>query len=411
MKLEKMLIHWLIKIKDELFLACVCVLGLLVRLVGYQYVSSDMSWFLWGWFQYIAENGHVKSLSEQVGNYNVLYQTLISFMSYSSIDSMYLYKSLSVFFDFALAFLVALFFVTVLGKKRFGKEFSFVCAAVLFLPTVIMDSAFWGQCDSIYTFFVIATLFAMYKQRYKTAFVMLGIAFAFKLQTIFVVPFILLYYVYLMQKEANGNSLDDVNGNDGVHPRCFSIFYFLISIVVFWASGIVAYINGRELLAPFKAYFAQTEVYDNMWLNVPSFYMLMGDDYAALKKFAVLITVFLCGVMMYAVLCGYKNLDSFEAYINTAGWFVWTCVLFLPAMHERYTYILDILLVLLAFVNRRYLKYLCVSVAISTMTYGNFLFFTGETTLWYGIVYLVLYICFTVEIVRNDCRCKDHQNS
>ena len=47
------------------------------------------------WFDEIKDMGGICALSEQVGNYNLLYQTIISLMTYIPMDDMYLYKIFS----------------------------------------------------------------------------------------------------------------------------------------------------------------------------------------------------------------------------------------------------------------------------------------------------------------------------
>ncbi len=91
---------------------------------------------------------------------------------------------------------------------------------------------------------------------------------------------------------------------------------------------------------------------------------------------------------------GKVRIDTGEAFIKTAAVFLWTCILFLPAMHERYTYPLDILLILLVFLDRRYWKYAAVSVLLSLMTYGNYLFGSGSVNQWNGVIYVVTWISF-----------------
>ena len=54
-------------------------------------------------------------------------------------------------------------------------------ALVLIIPTVMLNSGMWGQCDSIYTTFVILALYFLVKEKYSLSFIMLGISFAFKL--------------------------------------------------------------------------------------------------------------------------------------------------------------------------------------------------------------------------------------
>ena len=56
------------------------------------------------------------------------------------------------------------------------------------MPTAFSNSALWGQCDSIYTAFVVFTLYFMLEEKYNLAFIMYGFALTFKLQAIFILP-------------------------------------------------------------------------------------------------------------------------------------------------------------------------------------------------------------------------------
>lgn len=56
-------------------------------------------------------------------------------------------------------------------QKKNDKVFFITFAVVIMLPTVILNSAYWGQCDSIYTTFIILTLLYLYKGKYHGAFV------------------------------------------------------------------------------------------------------------------------------------------------------------------------------------------------------------------------------------------------
>lgn len=269
-----------------------------------------------------------------------------------------------------------------LSKKKDFFVFSVAYSIILFLPTVLFDSSYWGQCDSIYTTFVILTLLFMFDERYMLSFIMLGIAFSFKFQAIFIVPFIVCYYICKKQ---------------------FSILYFFVSVAVFWISGIPAYLNGRSLLTPFKIYSSQTGTYQSMSLNIPNFWNLIGGDYKSLHTFAIVLTIALCGIGLYFAMSDKLKLENELSYASTATWFVWTCLLFLPAMHERYTYLLDILLVVLVFLDKKYLKYAVISVMLNIMTYCHFLFGTPFTLIqWCSIAYIISWAHFTYTLIATS---------
>jgi len=52
----------------------------------------------------------------------------------------------------------------------------------------VMNSGVWGQCDSIYATFCAASLVSLVRGRPWAASAWFGVAFAFKLQAIFLLP-------------------------------------------------------------------------------------------------------------------------------------------------------------------------------------------------------------------------------
>ena len=189
---------------------------MVIRYTGRKYALGDMLEYLIPWFDKIKQNGQIHGLNKQVGDYNILYQTIISLTTYLGDKSIYYYKIISIVFDFLLAFFTAIFASTMKKRKNSLNTFILTYTVMIMLPTVVFNSAFWGQCDSIYTCFIILTLFCLYNEKYRLAFFFFGVTFAFEFQTVFLLPFIICYYIYKKQ---------------------FSIFYLAISIITFWSSG------------------------------------------------------------------------------------------------------------------------------------------------------------------------------
>lgn len=380
-QIEKKVWEFVEKYRNYFFLGIVTLLALMIRYAGRDVCSNDMLFYLAPWYNEIWEAGGLRALKSQVGNYNVVYQTLIALFTYIDINCVYAYKIVSVVFDFLVALVSASLVCEMTKKKKCDMLFCLTYAAMLFLPTNVINSAYWGQCDAIYTFFVLMTILYLYREKYVRAFIFLGLAFAFKLQAVFILPFIICYYLY---------------------RKKFSIIMFAIPVAVFWLSGLPAYIFGRELNTPFVIYMEQADEYHSMYMNIPSFWMLVGEDYEILNRGAIIITFVLCGVALYTIISGIKKIDSAEQFLNTATWFVWTCVLFLPSMHERYTYPLDILLVVLAFVNKKYVKYALVSSTLSLITYGIYFFNNGSLDKFYALIFLATWLHYTYFIIKQD---------
>lgn len=79
-----------------------------------------MKGYLVPWFDYFAERGF-RGLSEQVGDYNLLYQTIIALMAQICarvpIGCVHLYKLISGVFDFLLALAGASFVADACGEN------------------------------------------------------------------------------------------------------------------------------------------------------------------------------------------------------------------------------------------------------------------------------------------------------
>lgn len=351
-RFEKNLIKNIEKNKDILFFVAVTIISFLVRFAGKDFVSMDYSYFLRSWFDDIKAAGGLSSLNEQVGNYGLLYQTAIAFMTYFDVNSLYQYKILSVVFDYCCAAALAELVIALIGEKRFSLKYNLAFTLAIMLPTSIANGAYWGQCDSIYTFFLVLTVLFFYKEKYKSGLFAYGLAFAFKLQAIFLLPFIICCWIV---------------------KKKFSILNLWISLVTFWSSGFIAYLNGRDLLDCFRIYFGQANDSIDMFNNFPSFWLLFNKDYMSFKHIALYTAVTVIGIGLYMVMNGYKKIDTGERLLNTAVWFVWTATMFMPNMHERYAYVIDIMLIGLSCIDFKYTKFAAVSIILSTMGYGTYL--------------------------------------
>lgn len=379
-KLEKFIVSFIENNMHLIFFCIVTIIGFLVRYIGKDFISGDMENYLIPWYNEVRSYNGFSSLSHQIGDYNILYQTIISIISYTNFNCVYIYKLISIFFDYMLAYSSATFYCKLSGTPKFDFSFNSVYSLILLLPTTVLNSSFWGQCDSIYTFFVVLMLMYMYEGHYKRAFVFLGLAFSFKLQTVFILPFT--FFIYFLRKD-------------------FSILNYIISIAVFWLSGIAGIINGRNFMSPFTIYAAQTGEFRNMYMNYPSFWVLVSNSYYDLYKLAIIIALTLCGIGLYLLWSsGRFNTNGRVAYIAAAAWVVWTCILFLPAMHERYAYILDILLIILAVVNIRYAAFAFTTSLLSLITYSICLWGNTNMTKIYALVNLISYVVCTIYFIN-----------
>lgn len=385
---EKEVLLWVEKNIFLIVFLCASLFGIIIRFTLRDVISSDSSSFLLPWYTEMKNSGGIQSLNRQIGNYNMLYQFLIAIMTYLPIPPLYAYKILSCLFDFLLAGLIGVIVYDLHNNKWEGMAGYII---VIFSPIVFLNSAAWAQCDSIYTFFSIFALFMLIKERYILAFVLLGVAFAFKLQAIFILPVFL--FIYFVRKK-------------------ISILYFVIIPVVMCALALPnIIIGGRKVSDIFLVYFDQTSTYEKVSMNYPSFWNLLcdftlDDNYTTLKNIAMIFTIIILGALMVWLLISQINLNG-RNILYIATLLIYTVVIFLPAMHERYSYILEILSLVLVFVERRTVFLTITLHIMSLLTYGHVLF--GRDINIYILSYInigiyLLFVALFTSYVRKESK-------
>ena len=155
--------------------------AILVRICFFDFQSSDWYSYLEPWtagfqnegFNYIAGNQY---------NYAPFYMYYLWFTTKTGLPVLLQIKILSVVVDFA----AALFAARIIYRMTNKKTTSILTYGIVILtPTVIMNSAMWGQCDSIYVMFILASFYYLLKNRINTAMILYGLSFCLKLQSIF----------------------------------------------------------------------------------------------------------------------------------------------------------------------------------------------------------------------------------
>ncbi len=380
LKAEKKVIAFIEKNSYIFFFFAFSIMGALMRYTGRNFISSDMVNYLLPWFNVIKENGGLAALSQQIGTYNILYQFIIAVFTYIDFGTVYMYKCLSIFFDYALAAGVA--YTVYKICKPHSKALALITyALVLFSPTVILNSAFWGQCDSTYVCFLVPALYFLYKQKFPWAFIMLGLSFGFKLQAIFLVPFFLIYY--FVEKK-------------------FSIFNFLYTLIVFLLSGLPGYIAGRPLNSLFDIYSMQVEIFTNMYFVFPSFWAFVSETQSEfLRPLAMFVTIGVLGLGLFFFMHKKTDMGNALNFFTVASWSVWTCVLFLPSMHERYAYPLDILLIIVAVLDFKYAPFALITTMISLFCYACFLFDAPINLPLLALIYCACYALFSIKLIKH----------
>lgn len=384
---EKKIIDYLINKKVYIFFLLITLFAILIRLSVFGYnKTDDYITFLHPWYEQIKKYGGLSALKYQVGNYSITYQFLIALFSYLPGKDIFWYKVLSAFFDFVLAISAGILCQQI-SEKNSMKSFMFAYASILFLPTVIFNSSLWAQCDSIYISFILISIINLLDGHYKSSFAVLGIALAFKLQTVFIFPFFIL--VYAIKKK-------------------FSFVNFLITGITFYFFCIPGFIYGRSFLDPIKIYMNQSDSMPNINVGYPNFSGLFGvlsikqEQLWELHHFLLFFTLAVLCTGLMIVFEYEKNFNNLEM-LNLALWTNWTCVMFLPNMHDRYGFLVDLLLVIITIATKSKLMTILATISLinSLIVYCDYIFGLNYYLIELSYISIIIYTIFSIRMFKH----------
>lgn len=376
LKIEKKILEW-IEARIWIFAFIVfSVIGIVVRFILRDIQSPDYVGFLSTWYDEIKNAGGTNAFGYQVGNYSMPYQNLIFLLTHFSLDSLYVYKLVSCLFDFGLAILVAVLTYQLINDNKLQSA-CMAYALTLLSPIVVLNSAAWAQCDTLYVFFCMASITALIHDKYTLTFILYGVALAFKLQAIFLLPFFVVAYCV---------------------KKRFSILHFFNIIISMVFCNLPNLLVGRNIKEIYWIYKKQAKQYCFMHMNYPSFWAVMNksgvvSEYNAYKWMAILLTTAILGFL--AVMIWKNKIElNHRNTLSVAFLLVYTCVLFLPAMHERYGFCYEILAIIILCLNKKTLIPFVFLLFLSCSTYGHYLMGTEIDLSILGVVNTVVYMVY-----------------
>ena len=303
-------------------------LAVFLRALLLDYQSQDYQVFLAQWAAAFRENGGFAAVKLPIGNYNAPYLYFLAAISYLPIPDLYLIKLFSVLFDVVLAW----------GGFRLVRRFTpgdearpLLCfCLLLLLPTAVVNGALWGQCDSLYGALVVHALACTLEKRPCASLALLGVAFSFKLQTVFVLP--LWGALALLRR---------------VPPRALLCFPGAYA-----ATCVPALLLGKPLGDILGVYFGQAEEYaDYLNLNAPNLYAFLPHgaqvDTASAARLGI-AAAFALALAVTALLWLFRRRADDRTVLLAAVLLAVGVPFLLPHMHERYFFLADVLSAALA---------------------------------------------------------------
>jgi Gpi18-like mannosyltransferase len=326
-------------------------LAMLLRYCLLTFESRDFIIFTGVWYDTIKAQGF-HALGSGFANYTPFYLYCLYLVSVvlPQISSVVATKLPSIAGDVVCAWYV----YRLVGLKYRGDSpwpfFAFL--AVVFSPTVVLNSSLWGQADSLYTAALMACLYYLLIRRKTLAMLAFGAAFAIKLQAVFFVPFL---FILLLKRTLSWKQT-------GFIP------------LVYVLAALPSWLAGRPLRELATIYSAQAGLYSNLTLNAPTLYTWIPPELYTFFYPAGLVGA-VCACYLFVLLV-YRSRAVLTPpiLIQLALASVMIVPYVLPKMHERYFFPGDVLSIVFAFY---YPKYFYVPVMIgltSFFAYQPFLF-------------------------------------
>lgn len=311
--------------------------GLSLRLSALSFKSLDAENFVIPWYERLSMEGF-SAFSSEFSNYSPTYLYLLWIGSYfvGPENPLIGIKIVGIVVDIILSAAVAYLTCTVLGKNEQLKR-SLVFSVIWCMPTAIVNSSVWAQCDALYTAALVLTIAAAIKKRSLLCFLIFGIALSTKLQAMFLSPAILLWMIVGV-----------------IHWSAMPMA--ALSYICMLTPAAIA---GRSWHALLTIYVSQGSSERALALSAPNPWTVVPEKVISYKQYlfgvmaGLIITT---SATITYVLKGTRRIKSLTGVLILESAFV-SCFIvpfLLPKMHDRYFFPADVLSITLTLVDRRW---------------------------------------------------------
>jgi len=347
-------------------------LALVLRLTLLDFKSVDYFNYTKVWYNTLRDGGF-SAFSQSFSNYNLPYLYLLYLLArfLPDVPGLVATKVPSIAADFVIAYFA--FRLVRLGKE--SNTLAFLAAlGCLFAPTVVLNSAFWGQADALYTAALVASLYFLARRSSLPAMLCFGVALAFKAQALLLGPLVL---ALLLRQEVPWK-------------------HALVVPVVMLAALIPAWIAGRPFLDLLLIYPSQAAQYEQLSMHAPSAMSWIpssGQFYPYFYPVGLVLGIAAAVVIAFGL---YRSEVKFtpgllmEVALLSALWLPFL----LPKMHERYFYPADVFSILVAFFVPRLFFVPLAMITISFFAYQPTLF--GVEPVPMAILALAVFALLTI---------------
>ncbi len=236
-------------------------------------------------------------------------------------------------------------------------------------PISVLNSSAWGQSDSAYACFLLLGLYYLSKVEKEgdrlsdVSVIMFALAISIKLQAVFTLPVLL--YFYMAKKRT-------------AYSKSVKLSQFIWFPIVYFVSAIPMFLCGKTLKDIFSVYAQQTGEYnDTLTMRYYNFFTLIGDrikesNFDGYFNYGMIMAVAVLFLVYYLSFKKELALDVSNLVLLSVVT-VLTLNYFLPSMHERYAYMAEVAIVILACLNKKYVIPSILTVVCTLSAYADYL--------------------------------------
>jgi Gpi18-like mannosyltransferase len=299
-----------------LFYLISVVVYLILFFVFIDKISLDFVIHLDVWYRTILNNGF-SFLKNDFYNYAPAYMYLLALATLLPVKSLFGIKLLSLpIVPLAGYFMASMVYSASRDKLNAWLGFTLTVLA----PTILINSAYWGQADIFYGTACLACLGFLVQKKPYMAMTAFGIAIAFKAQAVFMGPFLVMM---LIKKQIPWKSI-------------------FLPPLVFILSGLPVFIVGKPIYDIVFVYLKQADTYKSLCMNCSSMWALFPDTNYDLWMVVGIALTAAVSILYIIAFSRTINVENPHQVVLAALISVVIAPFFLPKMIDRYFYLAEL---------------------------------------------------------------------
>ena len=335
----------------------ILVLALVTLRIGlWRYFhNSDLLTSYIPWQIYLIQHGRWHALQHPLGIYFPAYFDLAILTTYLNghFNVITQIKLVSFCFDLLAAFVAYCMVGRILRETAPGRTIAPMIASLCIRagPTVLLNGSVWGQSDIVYTTFLLLSVYAVIAGSGAAAALFFGFALAFKLQAIFLIPFL---GAMLLARRIR--------------------WIHLLLVPVGWLVSLVpALLNGGRIAEFLRLLFSQGGTFPVLAINIGNPWTVLmllhfNEHIGTLLGIAITIAATIA-------ISFWGSRPAFQSSANTlmlASFCLLVMPYIMPRMHERYFFCAEVFLCLLSCVDLAFCLPAALVLSASLIEYSNY---------------------------------------